>query len=134
MNDLRNTFAHSVVLAFIMTVLLPASAVSSSLQKDLVNNQNDITVQPYELFVRSSINGAGGIHEFVTVQRKKPKVLATLTKESCLQMSYLYLTKYVLVLQPDWLLIKLAKPYMKPNLQKNLETQSLKFAKAEDWF
>jgi hypothetical protein len=80
MNDLRNTFAHSVVLAFIMTVLLPASAVSSSLQKDLVNNQNDITVQPYELFVRSSINGAGGIHEFVNSTTEKAQGISNIDK------------------------------------------------------
>lgn len=65
MNDQKNTAGHLVVWAFLMTILLPMSATSASLEKELKVNADQITLQPYELFARRSINSASGIYEFV---------------------------------------------------------------------
>ncbi len=66
MNDQKNTAGHLVVWTFLTMVLLPMTAVSSSLQKEYENNRfSGITLQPYELFARKDISGQGGIYEFV---------------------------------------------------------------------
>ncbi|MDP2687529.1 MAG: hypothetical protein Q8O62_09920 [Aequorivita sp.] len=72
--------AHSVVLAFLLSVLLPMNALSSSLDKEIKGNPHDITVQPYELFVRSSINSASGIYEFVNSTTEKAQGISNIDK------------------------------------------------------
>lgn len=65
MNNQQNTAGHLVVWSFLMTILLPMNALSSSLEKELYSNPKEITLQPYELFARKNINSAAGIYEFM---------------------------------------------------------------------
>jgi hypothetical protein len=66
MNDQKNTAGHLVVWAFLLTILLPMSATSASLEKELNNNANNMTLQPYELFARKDISSASSSYGFVT--------------------------------------------------------------------
>lgn len=81
MNDQKNTAGHLVVWAFLISVLLPMGAASASLTKEAESsNLRDITLQPYELFVRGSLNSAGGIHEFVNNTTEKAQGISNIDK------------------------------------------------------
>lgn len=80
MNDQKNTAGHLVVWAFLMTILLPNTMTSASLERELHTNPNSMTLQPYELFARRSINSAGGIFEFVNNTVDKAQGICNIDK------------------------------------------------------
>lgn len=71
MNEQKNTFGHSVVWAFLLSVLFNMNAMSASLTDQIAKDPNQLTLQPYELFARKDISGAGGIHKFLSNEDDK---------------------------------------------------------------
>lgn len=80
MNQQKNVGGHLIVWSFLISVLLPMGAMSNSLKIELEKSSDNITLQPYELFVRKDLSGAGGIWEVVNSTTKKEQAICNISE------------------------------------------------------
>lgn len=76
---MRNLAGHLIVMAFLTTVAT-LGGLSNSLASTVNNTPGKVTVQPYELFNRQDIGGAGGIYEFLNETTDKSQGLCNVDK------------------------------------------------------
>jgi hypothetical protein len=76
---MNNVAGHLIVMAFLSTVAM-AGGLSASLSSVIKNTPGKITVQPYELFNKQIIGGAGGIYEFVNETTDKSQGVCNVDK------------------------------------------------------
>ena len=76
---MRNLAGHIIVMSFLAS-LVGGTALSNSLAQTIQNTPQDVTVQPYVLFAKKDIGGAGGIYEFVNDQVDKAQGISNVEK------------------------------------------------------
>ncbi|OAB79743.1 hypothetical protein [Cochleicola gelatinilyticus] len=77
---MKNLAGHLVVWAFLTTILVPMNVLSASLSKELKENPESVTVQPYELYARGDISAASGIYEFINNTTDKAQGISNIDK------------------------------------------------------
>lgn len=80
---MKNTVGHLAAIAFLF-VIANANALSQDLGSLVKESQGErvgkITVQPYELFARRDVGGAGGIYEFLNNEVDKAQGICNVDK------------------------------------------------------